>query len=124
MKRNEYIVCKGDGTLWINPSTGDVIWANVCSPMDTWCAQNEYKKVEYLEGYLGLDSKTVPLPPCGECPDFQKCCNYLDDDDIFELDSTECTAIDTGATAAAILSALAALSPDIRSDILRIAYGY
>jgi hypothetical protein len=124
VKRNKgYIVCKGDGTLWINPSTGDVIWANVCSPMDKWCSQNQYKTVNYLEGYLGLDSQTVPLPPCGECPDFEECCAYLDDETC-ELDSTECTAIDADATAAAILSALASLNSESRSEILRTGESY
>ena len=124
MNRNEgYLICKGDGTLWIHPRTGDVVWANVSSPMDRWCSQNGYKRVEYLEGYLGLDSLTVPLRPCEECTDIKECCAYLDDDTC-DLDNTECTAIDADATAAAILSALAALTSESRSEILRTTVCY
>jgi hypothetical protein len=117
MKCNEnYLLCKGAGTLWIHPNTGDVIWASVQSSNDTWCRQNKYKKLEYLEECLGLDPQSVTYRVCEECPVSEEC--RFDLEDYTCKPDYWCTKVDVGATATAILAALAILSPRTRSKII------
>lgn len=110
------IICKGDGgKLVVNPNDGDVIWAGVCSPLLSWCKTNGYLNVSTLEGFFGLDPHDLDLPECTDCPDYQQCCDFLEDDD--QLDPMYCTAIDEEATGASIVAKWSTLDEVSRQEL-------
>lgn len=115
------IVCKGDGSLMFHPVNEDLVWAEVCSSIASWCSQNGYKDATKLEQQLNLDPREIPLESCTECPEYKKCISYCDNDsdgDAEQLDPMYCSAIDEIATASQLSKALAALDPDIRAEML------
>lgn len=109
------LICRGDGTLMIDPSSGDILWTYVCSPLNSWCQQNGYRNALSLCGMLNLDLIELPLPDCPDCLHYSDCLEYLDED-IEEPDNTFCFAIDEEMTATAILAALAELDEDESQD--------
>ena len=110
------VICRGDGELVFHPVSGDVLWVGTGSCLNGWWQENGYKSVSRLEGGLGLDPKIMELPECLECPHYSDCSDELLVDE--EPTNLYCTAIDEEATAAALMSALSALSVEECDEVL------
>jgi hypothetical protein len=95
------------------PQTGDLVWAVVSTPMESWCRQNGYVDAMRILGQLSLNTPEVPLRNCTVCDSYGGCT-----DESGEPDPTYCSAVDGDAIASSILAALAKLDEVGKNEVL------
>jgi len=111
------VICKGAGALMIDTESGYLLWAEAGTMWDCWCKENGFMNVEALQEKLGITPYIKQVPQCSECPQYDQCCDCLDDDE--EPDNTDCVAVDADATESAIMNALSSLCAVERDEILK-----
>jgi len=111
------LICQGDGELMINPNDGHVVWAGICTPLETWCREKGYVRIRSFEGALDLDLSDydLPLPSCKKCTSYKDCCSSQESKNP---DQSDCSAVDEEALGKSILAALSKLDKDFRKEIL------
>lgn len=102
------MICKGDGTLFIDPDGGDVKWAS--GALETWCRDNGYVDMMKIADYCGIDVPPQPELSCEDCPEFEECLKCCADDE--KPDNSDCLVIDEDKCRDLIMGAIARLSEE------------
>lgn len=102
------MICKGDGTLYINPEDGDIKWAS--GALETWCRQNWYVDMMTIAGYCGIDVPHQPELSCEDCPEYEECLKCCVNDE--KPDNSDCLVIDEDIFRDLIMGAIARLSEE------------